>query len=82
MSTPMITGDERRRGGDRYPDDSSAIFITIDRQNVETATGLDLLTQVVIDQHFVRRSGITACSPSSSRDRSDSVQASTSRPRW
>lgn len=55
MSTPMITGDERRRGGDRYPDDSSAIFITIDRQNVETAKGLDLLTNVVIDQHFVRR---------------------------
>lgn len=55
MSTPMITGDERRRGGDRYPDDSSAIFITIDRRNVETAPGLDLVTNAVIDQHFVRR---------------------------
>lgn len=55
MSTPMITGDERRRGGDRYPDDSSAIFITIDRGNVETADGLGLVTDVVIDQHFVRR---------------------------
>lgn len=55
MSTPMITGDERRRGGDRYPDDSSAIFITIDRGNVETTEGLGLLTDVVIDQHFVRR---------------------------
>ena len=55
MSTPMITGDEKRRGGDRYPDDSSAIFITIDRQNVVTATGLDLVTTAVIDQHFLRR---------------------------
>jgi len=55
MSTPMITGDERRRGGDRYPDDSSAIFITIDRGNVETVDGLGLVTDVVIDQHFVRR---------------------------
>jgi cyanophycinase len=55
MSTPMITGDEKRRGGDRYPSDSSQIFITIDRGNVETVPGLGLLTSVVIDQHFVRR---------------------------
>ncbi len=55
MSTPMITGDERRRGGDRYPDDSSAIFITIDRNNVITEAGLDLVTNAVIDQHFLRR---------------------------
>lgn len=55
MSTPMITGDEKRRGGARYPEDSSAIFITIDRQNVVTATGLDLVTTAVIDQHFLRR---------------------------
>lgn len=55
VSTPMITGDERRRGGDRYPSDSSLIFITIDRNNVETATGLGLVTNAIIDQHFVRR---------------------------
>jgi cyanophycinase len=55
MSTPMVTGDELRRGGDRYPEDSTAIFITIDRRNVQTARGLDLVTTAVIDQHFLRR---------------------------
>jgi cyanophycinase len=54
-STPMITGDERRRGGRRYPDDSSLTFITIDRDNVVTDDGLGLVTDAVIDQHFVRR---------------------------
>lgn len=55
MSTPMITGDERRRGGARYPTDSSLIFITIDRDNVVVTDGLDLVTNAIIDQHFVRR---------------------------
>ncbi len=55
MSTPMITGDERRRGGARYPSDSSLIFITIDRDNVVVTDGLDLVTNAIIDQHFVRR---------------------------
>lgn len=55
MSTPMITGDERRRGGARYPSDSSLTFITIDRDNVTVADGLDLITDAIIDQHFVRR---------------------------
>lgn len=55
MSTPMITGDERRRGGTRYPSDSSLIFITIDRDNVVVTDGLDLVTNAIIDQHFVRR---------------------------
>jgi cyanophycinase len=55
MSTPMITGDERRRGGDRYPTDSSLIFITIDRDNVITAPGLGLVTSAIVDQHFLRR---------------------------
>ncbi|MBC7893937.1 MAG: cyanophycinase [Cytophagaceae bacterium] len=55
MSTPMITGDERRRGGDRYPADSDAVFITIDRDNVATARGLGLVTTAIVDQHFIRR---------------------------
>jgi cyanophycinase len=55
MSTPMITGDERRRGGDRYPADSGAVFITIDRENVVTANGLGLVTTAIVDQHFIRR---------------------------
>lgn len=55
MSTPMITGDERRRGGDRYPADSDAVFITIDRDNVITAKGLGLVTTAIVDQHFIRR---------------------------
>jgi cyanophycinase len=55
MSTPMITGSEMRRGGDRYPADSSLIFITVDRKNVETAPGLGLITTAIIDQHFLRR---------------------------
>jgi cyanophycinase len=55
MSTPMITGDERRRGGARYPGDSSLIFITIDRDNVVVTDGLALVTNAIIDQHFVRR---------------------------
>lgn len=55
MSTPMITGDERRRGGDRYPSDSSLTFITIDRNNVIVSEGLSLLETAVVDQHFIRR---------------------------
>ena len=55
MSTPMITGDERRRGGDRYPSDSGLTFITIDRDNVTVSEGLGLVTNAIIDQHFVRR---------------------------
>lgn len=52
-STPMITGDERRPGGVRA--DTSQAWITIDRDNVLTARGLGLLTEVIVDQHFVRR---------------------------
>lgn len=55
MSTPMITGDERRRGGDRYPADSDQVFITIDRDNVITTKGLGLVTAAIVDQHFIRR---------------------------
>lgn len=55
MSTPMITGDERKRGGARYPSDSSLTFITIDRNNVVVSEGLGLLDGAVVDQHFIRR---------------------------
>lgn len=53
MSTPMITGEERRPGGDR-PDSTSA-FITIARDNIMTQDGFGLLTSAIVDQHFVRR---------------------------
>lgn len=53
MSTPMITGDERRSGGDR-PDTENA-FITIERDNVVTVPGFGLLPGAIVDQHFVRR---------------------------
>jgi len=55
MSARMITGDERRLGGDRPPRDSSEAFITIDRRNVVVDSGFALLTNAIIDQHFVRR---------------------------
>jgi cyanophycinase len=55
MSTPMITGDERRRGGDRPPTDSNDIFMTIARGNVVTADGFGLIQGAVVDQHFIRR---------------------------
>jgi cyanophycinase len=53
MTSPMITGDERRPGGDRP--DSSQAWITIDRDNVGTAPGFELLPGAIVDQHFVRR---------------------------
>lgn len=56
MSTPMLTGDERRPGGDRPPEkDSDDAYMTIARENVVTAEGLDLLPGAIVDQHFVRR---------------------------
>lgn len=55
LSAVMITGDERRRGGSRPGTDSSAVNITIDRDNVITDDGFALLDNAVIDQHFVRR---------------------------
>lgn len=53
LSTPMITGDERRPGGARR--DTSQAFITIEGDNVVTADGMGFLRDVVVDQHFVRR---------------------------
>jgi cyanophycinase len=58
MSTPMITGDEKRPGGSRPPkdpDDSSTVFMTIARDNIVTKEGFALLPGAVVDQHFVRR---------------------------
>lgn len=56
MSTPMLTGDERRPGGDRPPPkDSSDAFMTIARDDVVTTDGFALLPGVVVDQHHVRR---------------------------
>ena len=56
MTTPMITGDERRPGGDRPPEkDSSDAFMTVARDNIVTAEGFGLLPGAIVDQHHVRR---------------------------
>ena len=56
MSTPMITGDERKPGGARPPaKDSSDAFMTIAREDVVTIDGFGMLPGVIIDQHHVRR---------------------------
>src|SRR5690349_23805255 len=53
MSTPMITGDERAPGGVRR--DTTQSFITIARENVVVSSGLGLLENAIVDQHFLRR---------------------------
>jgi len=53
MTTPMITGNERRPGGDRP--DTTQNWITIAADNVITADGLGLLEGAIVDQHFLRR---------------------------
>jgi len=55
MSSPMITGDERHRGGARPPEDSSDAFLTIARDDIVTAPGFGFLPGVIVDQHFLRR---------------------------
>ena len=56
MSTPMLTGEEKRPGGDRPPArDSGDAWMTIARDNVVTARGFALLPGAIVDQHFVRR---------------------------
>lgn len=56
MSATMLTGDERRPGGDRPPEkDSGDEYMTIARENVVTSEGFDLLPGAIVDQHFVRR---------------------------
>src|SRR6185437_4559184 len=53
MSRVMITGDERRPGGDRR--DTTTAYMTIARGNIVTDTGFALIGDAVIDQHFLRR---------------------------
>jgi cyanophycinase len=55
MSAVMLTGDERHRGGDRLPSDSSDAWLTIARDNVVTVPGFGFVTNAVVDQHFFRR---------------------------
>ncbi len=50
MSKMMITGNELK-----HPDYSST-FRNIESENIELKTGLGLITNVIIDQHFVKRS--------------------------
>ena len=53
MSAAMITGDERRPGGDR-PDTTTG-FMTIARDNIIVADGFAFLDDAIVDQHFLRR---------------------------
>ena len=53
MTTPMISGDERRPGGARP--DTTDNWMTIDRNDVVTVPGLALLPGAIVDQHFLRR---------------------------
>lgn len=55
MTTPMITGDELRPGSTRPARDDDDAFRTVDRGNVMTAPGFDLLPGAIVDQHFIRR---------------------------
>jgi cyanophycinase len=56
MTTPMITGDEKRPGGDRPPKKGSPEeFMTIARDNIVTAVGFGFLPGAIVDQHFIRR---------------------------
>jgi cyanophycinase len=49
MSRVMITGNELINR------DTTNIFVTIQKNNVETKTGFGFLDKVIIDQHFVAR---------------------------
>ena len=49
MSEVMITGNELKN------DDSTDIFITIEKGNVENVEGFGFLNSVIIDQHFIKR---------------------------
>jgi cyanophycinase len=49
MSRSMITGNQKK-----HPDAETG-FQTIEADNVEIAEGLGLLTDVIIDQHFIKR---------------------------
>jgi cyanophycinase len=49
MSKKMITGNQIK-----HPD-SEAGFLTIESDNIEITGGLGLLTDVIVDQHFIKR---------------------------
>jgi cyanophycinase len=49
MSRSMITGNQKK-----HPDTESG-FQTIEADNVEITEGLGFLTDVIIDQHFIKR---------------------------
>ncbi len=49
MSKKMITGNQMK-----HPD-SDAGFLTIEADNIEVTAGLGLLTDVIVDQHFIKR---------------------------
>lgn len=53
MSAVMITGDERRPGGVRP--DTAVAFGVVMRDNVVTTDGFALISNAIIDQHFLRR---------------------------
>jgi cyanophycinase len=53
MSEVMITGDERHPGGDRR--DTTTQYMTIARGNIVTDTGFALISNAIVDQHFLRR---------------------------
>jgi cyanophycinase len=57
MSAIMITGDERHPGGVRPVNDSSSAsaFMTIARDNIVTDAGFGLISNAIVDQHFLRR---------------------------
>src|SRR4051812_6715617 len=57
MSALMLTGDERHPGGDRPVRDSSSAsaYMTIARDNIVLAQGFGLISNAVVDQHFLRR---------------------------
>jgi cyanophycinase len=49
MSDKMITGNQKK-----HPETESG-FITIEQENIEITKGLGMLTDVIIDQHFIKR---------------------------
>lgn len=53
LSGVMITGNERRPGGERR--DTTVDFMTIARANIVTDTGFALVSNAIVDQHFLRR---------------------------
>ena len=53
MSRLMLTGDERKPGGDR-PDTTQG-WMTVARDNVITVDGFGFVQSAIVDQHFVRR---------------------------